>query len=87
MTSSDSSSSISVVSVPFEVTGEGPTRSLGLTRLGLPDSLWTLSGRRDWVSGGGDALNKDIRSAITITKAGEHYLISRLGGDGERRRY
>ena len=29
-TSSEASSSISVVSVPFEVTGEGPTISLGL---------------------------------------------------------
>ena len=28
--SSEASSSISVVSVPFEVTGDGPTRSLGL---------------------------------------------------------
>ena len=28
--SSEASSSISVVSVPFEVTGDGPTKSLGL---------------------------------------------------------
>lgn len=33
-TSPLSSSSISVVSVPFEVTGEGPTMSLGLKALG-----------------------------------------------------
>lgn len=32
LASSDSSSSISVASVPFDVTGDGPTRSLGLAR-------------------------------------------------------
>lgn len=49
--SSTSSSSISVVSVPFEVTGEGPTISLlGLIRcaeLGLVKEF----GRRAWESG------------------------------------
>jgi hypothetical protein len=48
---SAASSSISVVSVPFDVTGEGPTISLpGLIRcaeLGLMNEL----GRRDWESG------------------------------------
>lgn len=46
--SSAASSSISVVSVPFEVTGEGPTKSLGLSNwLGLDDILLAELGRRE----------------------------------------
>lgn len=48
--SSATSSSISVVSVPFEVTGEGPTKSLGLSNwfgFGLEDILWAELGRRE----------------------------------------
>lgn len=42
---SSTSSSISVVSVPFEVTGEGPTKSLGLSNwLGFDEILWTEAG-------------------------------------------
>lgn len=47
-TSSEASSSISVVSVPLEVTGDGPTISLGLkTPVGLDDILFIASGRKD----------------------------------------
>lgn len=46
--SSDISSSISVVSVPFEVTGDGPTMSLGLMRLRFVDGILEFEcGRRD----------------------------------------
>lgn len=46
--SSAASSSISVASVPFEVTGEGPTKSLGLSNwLGLDDILLAELGRRE----------------------------------------
>lgn len=55
---SAASSSISVISVPFDVTGDGPTISLlGLIKwaeLGLAKGL----GRRDWESGPEEELLK-----------------------------
>jgi hypothetical protein len=46
--SSDISSSISVVSVPLLVTGDGPTMSLGLMRLRFVDGIrWMECGRSD----------------------------------------
>jgi hypothetical protein len=59
--SSATSSSISVVSVPFEVTGEGPTKSLGLSSwfgLGLEEILLAELGRRELepVADGGEDL-------------------------------
>lgn len=59
-TSSATSSSISVVSVPFEVTGEGPTMSLGLSIevAGFAGIRLAELGRRKSVpaAGGGDDL-------------------------------
>lgn len=58
-TSSDASSSISVVSVPLDVTGEGPTMSLGLmTCIDWVDIRLTELGRREAesVAGGGEEL-------------------------------
>lgn len=58
-TSSDASSSISVVSVPLDVTGEGPTMSLGLiTCMDWVDIRLTELGRREpeSVAGGGEDL-------------------------------
>jgi hypothetical protein len=56
--SSDASSSISVVSVPFEVTGDGPTMSLGLMMCMLfEDIRFTEFGRSsddESVGGGGE---------------------------------
>jgi hypothetical protein len=46
-----SSSSISVVSVPFEVTGDGPTISLGLMSWRLADTLCAEGGRKECGSG------------------------------------
>lgn len=62
-TSSDISSSISVVSVPFDVTGEGPTMSLGLKIcIEFDDIRLTEFGRRDMesVAGGGEDLNVTV---------------------------
>ena len=61
--SSDASSSISVVSVPFEVTGEGPTISLGLIIcIEFDDILLTELGRRrdESVAGGGEELCRGL---------------------------
>jgi hypothetical protein len=55
--SSDASSSISVVSVPFEVTGDGPTMSLGLMICMLFEEIrFTELGRSsdESVGGGGE---------------------------------
>jgi hypothetical protein len=55
--SSDASSSISVVSVPLDVTGEGPTMSLGLIMcVEWDDTLLTELGRsrEESVAGGGE---------------------------------
>lgn len=95
--SSAASSSISVVSVPFEVTGEGPTKSLGLSNwFGLEDILLAELGRRepepvaDW----GDDLGAGISRRLTAigrarrihTAAGretEESLYSQTGRLGE----
>lgn len=58
-TSSVASSSISVVSVPLDVTGEGPTMSLGLMMCILLDEMrWAELGRSEAesVAGGGEEL-------------------------------
>jgi hypothetical protein len=44
------SSSISVAAVPFDVTGDGPTMSLGLMRLWFAGTRWTELGRKLWES-------------------------------------
>ena len=56
--SSDASSSISVVSVPLDVTGEGPTKSVGLINpIGLED-IRADGGRRELTSvAGGEDLD------------------------------
>jgi hypothetical protein len=60
--SSDASSSISVVSVPFEVTGDGPTKSLGLmSPIGF-DDMRAEEGLKVPLSvdGGGDDLETNL---------------------------
>lgn len=57
--SSEASSSISVVSVPLDVTGDGPTMSLGLKIFMLADEIRLAElGRSEAesVAGGGDDL-------------------------------
>ena len=57
-TSSEASSSISVVSVPLDVTGDGPTKSVGLINpIGFED-IRADGGRNELVSvvAGGDDL-------------------------------
>ena len=59
-TSSEASSSISVVSVPFDVTGDGPTMSLGLRIfIECEETRLTELGRRlaESVAAGGDELS------------------------------
>jgi hypothetical protein len=61
--SSEASSSISVVSVPFDVTGDGPTMSLGLiTCIDCDEILLTELGRREAesVRGGGEELQASL---------------------------
>lgn len=50
LVSDSASSSISVVSVPFEVTGEGPTMSLDGLKRCAECGLTHEVGRRDWES-------------------------------------
>lgn len=66
-TSSDASSSISVVSVPFEVTGDGPTKSVGLmSPIGF-DDMRAEDGLREplSVAGGGEDLQGGL-SALDL---------------------
>ena len=54
-----------MVSVPFDVTGEGPTMSLGLkTFIEFEDTRLTELGRNmaESVAGGGDELTKGVSS-------------------------
>lgn len=66
VTSSDTSSSISVVSVPFEVTGDGPTMSLGLKRLmPLVDARCAERGLREANGGEETGRSGDLRPSAS----------------------
>lgn len=68
-TSSDASSSISVVSVPLDVTGDGPTMSLGLKMcIELEDTLLTEFGlsEAESVAGGGDELIMSVSARLLL---------------------
>ena len=60
--SSDASSSISVISVPVEVTGDGPTRSLGLMR------YWFIleEGRREFDSEAETEAADDLLGLVNV---------------------
>ena len=79
-TSSAASSSISVVSVPFDVTGDGPTMSLGLMMCMLFEEMrFAEAGRREAesVTGGGEELIGDISTLRVIQVYGN---TARQGG-------